>query len=41
MGLMEEELINIFLAHGVPKADYVKIRPHQTAFIELPDPRSL
>ena len=41
MQLVEEELINIFLIHAVPKAEFVKIRPHQTKFIELSDPKSL
>lgn len=40
VGLLEEELINIFLVPHLPKAQMVKIRPHQTAFIELPDPRA-
>lgn len=40
LGLQEEELINVFLAISVPTATYVKIRPHKTKFIELPDPKS-
>jgi len=41
MQLMEEELVNIFLVPSIPTATFLKIRPHQTAFINLPDPRAL
>lgn len=41
MGLREEEMINIFLVPALPKATFVKLQPHQTAFIDLPDPKSL
>lgn len=40
MQLMEEELVNIFLVPSIPTANFLKIRPHQTAFINLPDPRA-
>lgn len=40
MGLMEEELVNVFLVPSIPTASFLKIRPHQTAFINLPDPRA-
>jgi len=41
MQLTEEELINIFLVPSIPKAKFVKLQPHQTAFIDLPDPKAL
>ena len=41
MGLREEEMINIFLVNSIPKAQFVKLQPHQTAFIDLPDPKAL
>ena len=41
MGLREEELLNIFLVPTIPKASFLKLRPHQTAFINLQDPRAL
>lgn len=41
MQLMEEELVNVFLVPSIPTATFLKIRPHQTAFINLPDPRAL
>lgn len=41
MNLNEEELINIFLVPSLPKAQFVKLQPHQTAFIDLPDPKVL
>jgi len=41
MSLVEEEMVNIFLVATIPSATFLKIRPHQTAFINLPDPRAL
>lgn len=41
MQLMEEELVNVFMVPSIPTATFLKIRPHQTAFIDLPDPRAL
>lgn len=40
MQLMEEELVNIFMVPSIPTANFLKIRPHQTAFINLPDPKA-
>ena len=40
MQLMEEELINVFLVPSIPTANFLKLRPHQTAFINLPDPKA-
>ena len=40
MQLMEEELVNVFMVPTIPTANFLKIRPHQTAFINLPDPKA-
>jgi Ubiquitin fusion-degradation protein len=33
--------VNLQLLTGVPKGKFVKIQPHKTEFIELPDPRAM
>ena len=39
MRLIEGEMLTITLSPPLPKASYLKLQPHETAFIELPDPR--
>lgn len=41
LGLNEGETIRLGIADFLPKANFVQIRPHKTAFIELPDPRAI
>jgi ubiquitin fusion degradation protein 1 len=41
LNLQEEEMVNIFMVPKIPTAHFLKLRPHQTAFINLPDPRAL
>lgn len=33
--------INLMLVTAVPRGKFVKIQPHETAFIDLPDPRAV
>lgn len=33
--------INLMLVPSVPRGKFVKIQPHETAFIDLPDPRAV
>lgn len=40
MSLQYDEMINVTLAPPLPKAQFLKLTPHETAFIDLPDPRS-
>ena len=40
LGVLEEEMVSVALNPIVPKSNFLKLRPHQTAFIELPDPRA-
>eukprot|EP01016_Furgasonia_blochmanni_P045656 TRINITY_DN6471_c0_g1_i4.p1 TRINITY_DN6471_c0_g1~~TRINITY_DN6471_c0_g1_i4.p1 ORF type:complete len:712 (+),score=138.03 TRINITY_DN6471_c0_g1_i4:66-2201(+) len=39
--LEEGSFVNLTLITDMPKGRYVKIRPHESAFIELPDPRAI
>lgn len=41
LGLNEGEMIRLGIADFLPKANFAKIRPHKTEFIELPDPRAI
>ena len=39
--LNEGEMIRLGLVEYLPKANFARLRPHRTAFIDLPDPRSI
>ena len=39
--LNEGEMIRLGLVEYLPKANFARLRPHKTAFIDLPDPRSI
>ena len=41
LGLFDMSPVTVTLEKEIPKGNYMKIRPLETAFIELPDPRSL
>lgn len=41
MKLNEGEMLRVGLVTCLEKANYVKLRPHKTEFINLPDPRSI
>lgn len=34
-------MVNIMLENNLPKGKMVKLQPHETAFIELSDPRAI
>lgn len=39
--LNEGEMVRLGLVEYLPKANFAKLRPHKTEFIDLPDPRSV
>ena len=41
LNLEQGQPINVALTPDIPRGKYVKIQPHETAFIDVPDPRSL
>ena len=41
MALNEDEIVRIGIVESLPKASYLKIRPHRTKFVELGDPTAI
>lgn len=41
LNLEPYQIINIALTPDIPKGKFIQIQPHETAFIELPDPRAV
>ncbi len=39
--LREGEMVRVGIVDYLPKANFAKLRPHKTEFIDLPDPRSV
>lgn len=41
LGLELYQVVNVALTPDIPKGKFIQIQPHETAFIELPDPRAV
>ena len=41
LNLEVSQQVNVALTPDIPKGKFIQIQPHETAFIELPDPRAV